>query len=394
MARADLLETLWRAALEAVDPERLVSRFVAGRPFPSARRRGLFACGKAAVAMASGAFGSSPFDAALVVAPRGASVPGALRDSTRFASHPEPDASSVAAARAALAFFRSFGPGDEILALVSGGTSSLLCLPREGLTLREKRARIRRAMRAGWPIERLNRLRVSLSAIKGGRLADATRARVTTLVLSDVPGADLGVVGSGPTVSARKATDRTFLLADNRTGRAAAAAAAERAGWTVRLERRALDGEAAEAGRAFARRLREGARRHPEGFVLLAGGETTVSIGGRAGVGGRNQEAALAAAIEIAGETRLSILAAGSDGIDGNSENAGARVDGGTIFRARGLDPERVLARHEAAAFFAASGGAFRPGATGTNVADWMFGLAAPENRRRPLSRLRAKIEG
>jgi hydroxypyruvate reductase len=375
----DLLDRMFRAALDAVDGERLVAEFLSRRPPRRARRRGLFACGKAAVAMASGAFGSTRVDAALVVAPRGTAVPEALESATRFASHPEPDASSVAAARAAIAFFRSFGEGDEIVALVSGGASSLLCLPRPGMTLPEKRARIRRAMRAGWPIARLNRLRISLSAVKGGRLADATRARLTTLVLSDVPG-DFRLVGSGPTVSARKAGDRAFLLADNRTGLAASASAARATGADVRVQRRPISGEAREVGRRFGRRLRRAAAGRSGALVLIAGGEATVSIAGRAGIGGRNQEIALAAALEIEGRAGLSILAAGSDGVDGSSENAGARVDGRTAGRARrrGLDPGRFLAAHDSAAFFSACGGALRTGPTGTNAADWLFGYAFP----------------
>ncbi|HET7451755.1 MAG TPA: DUF4147 domain-containing protein, partial [Thermoanaerobaculia bacterium] len=360
-----------------VDGERLVAEHLGRRPPRPVRRRGLFACGKAAVAMASGAFGSARFDGMLVVAPRGVAVPKALRAAVRFAAHPEPDASSIAAARAAIAFFGGFRREDEILALISGGASSLLCLPRPGVTLAEKRTRIRRAMRAGWPIGKINRLRIALSAVKGGRLADATPARVTTLVLSDVPG-DFRIVGSGPTVSRRKAGDRVFLLADNRTGLAAAASAARKTGAAVRVRRKPISGEASEEGRRFAKRLRLAATVGRRELVLIAGGESTVSIAGRPGVGGRNQEIALAAALEIEGETGLSILAAGSDGVDGNSENAGARVDGRTAGRARrrGLEPDRFLASHDSASFFAASGGALRTGPTGTNVADWLFGYA------------------
>lgn len=381
MTGAELLEALWREALRAVDPERLVREFLGRHPPRSGGRRGLFACGKAAVSMASGAAGTAPFDEILVVAPKGTAAPGALSDSVAFAAHPEPDRTSVAAARAALAFFRGFGAGDEIVALVSGGASSLLSLPREGWTLSAKRSRIRRAMRAGWDIERLNRLRVSLSRIKGGRLADAAAARVTTLVLSDVPGEDFRIVGSGPTVSPRKPRDRAFRIGDNRTGIAASAAAAKARGFSVSIEREPLSGEAADAGRAFARRLLRLARRRPGPVVLLAGGETTVSLARRAGRGGRNQEAALAAAVEIAGKTGLTILAAGSDGRDGSSENAGAVADGETIERAesRGLDAAKFLAAHDSASFFARAGGAFRTGPTGTNVADWWYGYAGRE---------------
>lgn len=296
----------------------------------------------------------------------------------RFAAHPEPDPSSVAAAREAIDFFRSFGPGDAIVALISGGASSLLCLPRPGTGLAEKRRRVREAMRAGWPIDRLNRLRISLSAIKGGRLAEATRARVTTLILSDVPGGDFRLVGSGPTVSRRKRGDRAVLLGDNRTGIAAAARHARENGAQTRVLAAPVRGEARIVGVEFARRLRSLSGAHGRPALLLAGGETTVALSRRAGRGGRSQELALAAARELDGETDLAILAAGSDGIDGNSENAGAFIDGRTIARGRaaGASAEACLVRHDAERFFALAGGAFRPGPTGTNVADWIFGYA------------------
>ena len=381
MAASTELRALWRSALDAVDPEPLVARWLSSRRLDG-RRRGLFACGKAAAAMARGARLLS-FDAILVVAPAGTEVAGIAAGVVHFASHPEPDRSSLAAARAALAFFRTFGARDSILALVSGGASSLLSLPRTGVTLSEKRARIRRAMRDGWPIERLNRLRISLSGVKGGRLAEATDATVTTLVLSDMPGADYRLVGSGPTISPAKPRDRAVLLADNRTGVTCAAARARRTAGRVRILRDPIAGEARAAGAAFARALGVFAR--GGGGFLLAGGETTVAIRGRAGRGGRNQELALAAAIEIAGDERLSILSAGSDGVDGNSNAAGAFVDGSTIARGRnsGIDAEECLDRHDAGRYFERVGGALGGVPTGTNVADWVFGRATASRGRR-----------
>jgi glycerate-2-kinase len=379
MASVAALRALWRSALEAVDPEVLVARWLAARSGDPGGKRGLFACGKGAIAMAAGARGW-PCDASLVIAPGGTERPRWLAGEFRLGAHPDPDRSSVAAARAALSFFECFGAGDSILALVSGGASSLLCLPRPGTTLSEKRDRIRRAIRSGLPIERVNRLRTSLSAVKGGRLAETTAARVTTLVLSDVPGADFRLVGSGPTISPRKRGDRAILLADNRTGVAAAAARARREGARVRVLRRPITGEAREAGAAFARALKAFAARLPGPGFLLGGGETTVAMGGRAGRGGRNLEFALGAALEIDGDEGLSILAAGSDGVDGNSDAAGAYVTGGTVARGRrdGIDAAAVLARHDSERFFDRAGGALRTGATGTNVADWMFGFASP----------------
>jgi hydroxypyruvate reductase len=291
----------------------------------------------------------------------------------RWASHPHPDASSLSAAREALAFFRSFGKEDVIFALVSGGTSSLLCLPRRGVTLAEKRERIREAMEKGWDIMRLNRLRASLSLVKGGRLAEATRARVVTLVLSDVPGADFRIVGSGPTVSARKKGDRAVSIGDNRTGLRAAAVFARSLGFSARIEIPVVSGEARAAGRKFASRLCESRK-----GVLLSGGETTVRLGPRAGIGGRSQELALGAAIELGRRGCAgAILCAGSDGVDGNSRNAGAFADGETSLRAArsGLDPATYLRRHDSAALFDALGDAFRPGPTGGNVADWIFAV-------------------
>src|SRR5262249_25899811 len=151
-----------------------------------------------------------------------------------------------------LAFFRSFGRGDAVLCLVSGGTSSLLCLPRPGLSLAEKRRRIARLARAGAPIGELNRLRASLSAVKGGRLGGATGARLVTLVLSDVPGDRPAVVGSGPTVRGRRG-DVTLVVGANATGLAAAAKAARVRGLRVRVRKRRVAGEASEAGARFAR---------------------------------------------------------------------------------------------------------------------------------------------
>lgn len=384
MAHVSALGALWRSALDAVDPEMLVARWLARRPVSARGRTGIFACGKAAIAMARGARGL-PRAATLVIAPQGVEAPRWLAGDILLAAHPDPDRSSLAAARAARDFFGGFAPGDFILALISGGASSLLCLPRRGVTLSEKRDRIRRAMREGLPIERLNRLRISLSEIKGGRLAEATRARVTTLVLSDVPGARFRIVGSGPTVSAAKKGDRAFLLADNRTGIEAAATRARRAGARVSVVPRPISGEAREAGAAFARALQSFARRSPVPGFLLGGGETTVAMRGRSGTGGRNLELALAAALGIEGVAGLSILAAGSDGVDGNSNAAGAFVDDSTAARGRraGLDAEALLDRHDSARFFDRMGGALRTGPTGTNVADWIFGFAAAAGKRR-----------
>jgi len=372
MDARELLFGLWKAALSAVDPQRLVSGYFATRLPRVPGRIGVFAAGKAAAAMAAGVPRGLASET-LLVAPRGTRAPAGLRARVHFAAHPDPDRSSVEAAKAALAFFREFGPEDLVIALISGGSSSLLCLPRKGLTLAEKRRRVREGMEKGWPITRVNRLRSSLSLVKGGRLADATRARVLTIVLSDVPGADFRIVGSGPTLSRLKKRDCAVLLAGNRTGLERAAAWARSRGLRVRVERRHLSGEASVDGRRFAARLCEDGQ-----GVLLAGGEPTVRRSSRAGSGGRSQELALGAALEFASlGCKCALLSAGSDGIDGNSKNAGAFADGTTVARARArrLVPGDFLRRHDSARFFEALGDHLRTGPTGGNVADWVFGV-------------------
>lgn len=309
---------------------------------------------------------------ALVVLPRGYPAPRGRGVRVHFSSHPEPDASSVLAARAAVVFFSGFGPEDLILCLVSGGASSLLCLPGDGVTLAAKKRAVARLARTGAPIADVNRLRISLSAVKGGKLGRETRARLVTLVLSDVPGDRASLVGSGPTVRGRRG-DLTRIVASNRDGLAGAAREARRRGLNARISRRRLTGEARDAGLSLAR----AARRLAPGAALLAGGETTVSLGRARGTGGRSLEVALAAAIALEGTSNVAILAAGSDGRDGSSRAAGARVDGSTAERARrrGLDPERALARHDSEPLLEAAGALLVTGPTGTNVADWAFAV-------------------
>jgi len=347
------------------------------RALASSGRVGLFAAGKAAAGMARVALAHLGSRApALIVLPCGHSARGLPRRAVAFAAHPEPNAASLRAGRRAVRFFRSFGREDTILCLLSGGASSLLAVPREGLTLAQKRRRIRELARTGAPIDALNRLRTKLSAIKGGRLGRSTAARLITLVLSDVPGDRASLVGSGPTVRGRR-RDLVRVVGSNRSGLEAAAREARRIGLKPVLAPRRIAGEAARAGRRLARRA---ATLRP-GSVLLAGGETTVSLkdatpGGR---GGRCLELALGAAEEIHHDHPITLLAAGSDGLDGNSGAAGAFADGSTVPRARatGMEPAAALARHDTRRLFEALEDLFETEPTGTNVGDWVFLLRA-----------------
>jgi glycerate 2-kinase len=374
-----LLQKLYRAALSGADPERAVRKALASRELrravEAAGRIGVFAAGKAAAAMARAAGRELGPAEALVVLPRGLAAKDLSGAELLFAGHPEPDGSSRRAARRALEFFAGFGPGDLVLCLLSGGASALVAMPRPGISLAEKRRAVRRLSESGAGILAINRLRTSLSAVKGGRLGRATRARVATLVLSDVPGFRPAAVGSGPTIRPGRRGDLVRIVGDNRTGLDAAARQGARLGWRIVVEKRRLSGEARDAGRRLARRL----ARLPEGTLLLAGGETTVALGRRFGRGGRSLELALAAAFEIGGRPRLFLLAAGSDGRDGSAPSTGAFVDGRTLARARRLrlDPSAALSSHDTFPFFRRLEDLLVTGPTGTNVGDWVFGLRA-----------------
>lgn len=382
----NLLRRLYRAALVGADPEAAVRRALAlpevARALSGANSIGIFAAGKAAAGMVRGAR-SLRAARILAVLPKGHPTRGLARRDVAFAAHPEPDASSTRAARRALQFFESFGREDVILCLVSGGASSLVALPRPGVTLAQKRRRVRALARSGASILALNRLRTSLSSVKGGRLGRATRARLVTLVLSDVPGDRAAAVGSGPTARGRRG-DLVKIVAANRTGLDAAEREARRLGWKVARIRRRLSGDA----RATGGRLGRAATRLSPGSVLIAGGETVVALGARPGRGGRCLELALAAAEQFDGRLDVALLAAGSDGLDGSSGAAGARVDGRTLARARraGRESEIDLGHHDTRAFFGASGGLFVTGPTGNNVGDWVFAARSPgRERRRPI---------
>lgn len=369
------LEALYEAALSGVDPASAVARALSQptleRAIGKARRLGVFASGKAATGMLAG-LGSLTFERGLAVLPRGYAAPRAGNVAVLTASHPRPDRSSLEAADEALAFFSSFGPADCLLCLISGGSSALLCKPRPGLRFAAKRAAIDHLAATGASILQLNRLRRRLSGIKAGKLGRATKARLITLVVSDVEGDDPRWVGSGPTIRGH-AGDIVRVIATNRSGLSAAGREAARRRLAIRSWRRRLRGEAAQEARLFAR----AAMHLSPGQVLTAGGETTVVLSRRHGRGGRNLEFALSAAGEIAGERGLALLAAGSDGIDGSSCATGAFVDGTTIARCLrlGQSPDAALRRHDTESIFERLEDLWVTGPTGTNVGDWVFAV-------------------
>jgi hydroxypyruvate reductase len=344
------------------------------------------------------------------------------------AAHPVPDADGEAGAHAIENELTDLTTRDLVIACWSGGASALLPAPRDGLTLADKQAVTRLLLASGGDISALNAVRKHLSRLKGGQLARrAQPASVLCLVVSDVIGDDLATIGSGPFIAdpttfadvdallrrlgiaehlppavARliaggltgtipetpKAGDPCFarvhhhVVASNALAIEAAARAAQAAGYRPEIWRQPLIGEARAAGATFA-----GAALHHlsrgERVCLIAGGETTVTLGTAHGLGGRNQEFALAAAGMLASARHprvpapVTILAAGTDGSDGPTDAAGAFADATTVARARaaGLDLEQHLNRHDAYPFFDRLDDLLRSGPTGTNVMDVSLAL-------------------
>ncbi len=431
-ARNDL-ETIFRAAIGAVEPKRLIAQALGGKLAGSegvpamvaaVRRIFVLAVGKAAFGMAQGieAVRVGKISAGIAVVPTGTSPHAAGTRFTIFhAGHPLPNAASEDAARAGLALVRDAGPDDLVIAAVSGGASALFALPGGAITIADKIAVTALLLRAGASIEELNAVRKHLSAVKGGRLLRAVGgARVLALILSDVSGNDPAIIGSGLTAAdpstyadawrvliryglwekvpptVREHLERgaagqsaesvkpgdpalarvtNLVIGDNAAAIRGASDAATALGYTVERYRE-LKGEARDIGRAFARDLCGLPERK---LCVLAGGEPVVTVRSDRR-GGRAQELALSIAIElgrIGGDQRVAVLAAGTDGIDGPTDADGACAYADTARRAMaaGADPEAALMRNDSYKVFDAIGDLFRPGPTGTNVADILIAL-------------------
>jgi hydroxypyruvate reductase len=331
------------------------------------------------------------------------------------AGHPVPDKSGISATKRALALADAADGNDLVLVLLSGGASANWIAPAPGLTLEEKQALTRSLLKSGAAIGEMNTVRKHLSRIKGGRLAKrAYPAKVVTLAISDVPGDDHAVIGSGPTVpdpttlaDARdivgryrlelpamvtralddpvnetpKPGDKVFAGSDYRIvarpddALRAAAGRATAAGYECVMLGGRLQGEAREVAAEHARLALSLSAEHRR-VTILSGGELTVTLRG-SGRGGPNQEYALALAICLGGAPGITALAADTDGTDGGGgrpdDPAGAFVDAATLERARaaGLDPAAFLADNNSTGFFNGIGDLFRPGPTFTNVTDF-----------------------
>jgi len=359
------LRGVFGAAVAAADPAHVLAAYL---PPPGAGRNVVIGAGKAAASMAAAleaAWGDADFEG-VVVTRYGHGAP-TKRIRVIEASHPVPDANSERGARALMAAVAGLGPDDQVVALMSGGASSLLVLPGDGVTLQDKAFLNKALLESGAPIGTMNRIRKALSGIKGGKLAAACApAKLVTLAISDVPGDDPAIIGSGPTFY--KGADYR-MIATPAMALTAAADFARAQNIPVQMLGDALEGEAAELGRDMAARaLRE---RGP--ILLLSGGETTVTIGrDKPGRGGRNTEFLLSLAVALDGAKNIFAVAGDSDGIDGTEDAAGALIGPDTLARARaaGFDPGAMLKAHNSYSLFSKLADLVITGPTLTNVND------------------------
>jgi glycerate 2-kinase len=330
--------------------------------------------------------------------------------------HPIPDSNGEQGAARIAEIARHAGANDLVICLISGGASALLPLPAPPVTLAEKQETTRLLLHCGANIHEINCIRKHISLVKGGGLARlAFPASVLTLILSDVIGDDLDVIGSGPTVPDRTtfadakavfdkyaiwdkvpagirerlsgsafetpkpgdpifAKVKNLIVGSNRLAVDAAALEARSLGFRTLVLSTAIQGEAREVARVFAAiasEIRATGRPVKPPACVISGGETTVTVRGN-GVGGRNQEFTLAAARDIAGFENVVVLSAGTDGADGPTDAAGAIADGASIARGqlKGLDAIGLLANNDSYHFFEPLGDLIKTGPTGTNVAD------------------------
>ncbi|MEA2695626.1 MAG: glycerate 2-kinase [Acidobacteriota bacterium] len=404
-----LARRLVAVALAAIDPERLVAEELARR-----EDRGfgaVVALGKAAAAMARGAEPFlSPDCRRLLLRPHTSPALALPGWEELSGGHPLPDAASVASGERLFAWLSELSTDQPLLALVSGGASAAVELPAPGLTLADLAATQRALLSGGVAIGGVNAVRKHLSRLKGGGALRAGSGPVLALLLSDVPGDDPAVLASGPftadpstfgealaalsgltvpaavrahlAAGARGERPETVKPGDPALGRVEAVllAGVRSAGQAVSAALRGLGftvmegdlaGEAAAAGAGIVAR---GRGLSGERVALVLGGETTVTLGEKLGVGGRNQELALAAARALAGGSEEeAVLALATDGEDGPTAAAGAVVDGRSweAMRRAGVDPGLALLRHDShTALARGDHSLLRTGPTGTNAAD------------------------
>jgi len=411
-SRRTTLLALFRQGIASADPAVCVPPLL---PEPPAGRTVVVAAGKAAAAMARAVEDAWPHPLEGIAVTRYGHGVDCDRIEVIEASHPVPDDRGEVAARRLIETVSGLGRNDMVLCLISGGGSALLGLPAAGITLDEKKAINKALLASGAPIKDMNCVRKHLSAIKGGRLAEAAMpARVITIGISDVPGDDPSVIASGPTVAdattladaraviarygiaipdsirahledplnetpkpGHPAFERTdFRMASTPAKMVLAVTQAARVeGFDVVSLGADIEGEARDVGGAHAALALDRAATMRPGdrpVMIISGGETTVTVTGVGGRGGRNSEYLLSLALGLGGHPRIHALACDTDGIDGSQDNAGALLDPMTLTRAlnAGLDPSALLSSHDSWGLFQVTGDLVVTGPTRTNVND------------------------
>lgn len=422
--------TIFRRALDAVDPYRLVQEALEKKPgMIEVRGRSinlhdfaniyLIAIGKAARGMAHAFLESSQIEvkAGLITLPTAerAHIPPQMQ--SFHAGHPHPNQASLQAGGSARDLLAGTKPNDLVVVLISGGGSAMFELPLPGIQLEALRFLNQQLVLSGLPINAINLIRGAISQVKAGGLARlAYPARVVSLILSDVIGDRLSAIASGPTVlmpdrrqearqllhakriwqdlpeSVRLAFTHpspahqkarrplNLLIGGNRQLITAAHAAATNLGYKALIHNLQLRGEARVAGERFARRLVRHAAITHQATCFIMGGETTVTVRG-SGMGGRNQEFALSAARVLSRHGHIALASLASDGIDGPTDAAGGIIDGETWTRMKSssFDPARALDENNSYAALHRGEALFRSGPTGTNVADLVLGFVYPD---------------
>lgn len=419
---ADLLREMFSSAVSAALPDRSVQQHLPPSP---AGRTVVVGAGKSAAAMAKAVedhwAGSL---SGLVVTRYGHSVPTQQIEVVE-AAHPVPDENGAIAASRILEQVQGLTADDLVICLISGGGSALLTLPPSGVTLAELATLSQHLLRSGADIAEMNAVRKTISQAAGGRLAStAFPAPVYSLIISDVPGDDLKVIASGPTVGdivttedaqqilskyqiplspalqdyldknpnpvvapddRRLSRTQNVLIARPQQSLEVAAQVAQKHGYAPLILGDSLEGEAKEVGRVHAGIVRQ-VLQHQQPIappcVILSGGETTVTVQGQAGRGGRNTEFLLSMVHTLGMNPRVAMLACDTDGIDGSESSAGALVTADHLKKAadRGLKPNEYLAAHDSYSFFEAIDALVTTGPTLTNVNDFRaIAITPPE---------------
>jgi hydroxypyruvate reductase len=411
---------MFDAAIAAAQPAQCIPRHLPASP---KGRTLVIGAGKASAAMAKAFENHWPGDLAGLVVTRYGYEVACQRIEIIQAAHPVPDAASLAASRRILEFVRGLTADDLVVCLISGGGSSLLVLPQEGLTLEDKQAVNRALLKSGASITEMNCVRRHLSAIKGGRLGAACHpARVVTMLLSDVPGDNPMDIASGPTVGdstscadaadiirrygievppavheilasgrgesvkpgdPRLAGNEVRMVATPQMALEAAAAVARAADATPVILGDRIEGEARDVGKVMAGialQVAAHSQPSPPPCVLLSGGETTVTVHGN-GRGGRNVEFLLSLAVALDAHPGIHAIAGDTDGVDGQEEIAGAYLAPDSLARAwaQGIRPRDSLAENDGHGFFEALGDSVVTGPTLTNVNDFRAILVTAE---------------